>query len=384
MNRRGFTLLELVLAVALGTVIVGVAWGLMMSVDRADRAIEATATETAQLERARLVASRMAASILMAPGSDPRKLATPGGESTDDKSRPRRRSRTGINPDDPLPTPRIMLQPDLLAGGVMTPARTVLDGELLSGRLVPAGEFGTGVVPQRLEIVLVDPPVPMTIDTFEAARRVLRRNAARGSAREEAGDVAETAPEAEASEEAEPDVAVRAFRGVFQLRPQAYSDEEMRRLAQGEAIRPKWQLEWQALMPRGSFPQDGVPPEAILDGTPRVIAQDLTYANWVFFDNGERKTAFDGTWGSDLPAYVELELETARGVQVNWMFEIGWAFGPEVPPTAPDTSRIGKDASGASPDGGGKDAGGNSPTPPTNGERPSDGGKAASPRGGGK
>ncbi len=35
MNRRAFTLLELVLAMALGTVVVGVAWGLMVSVDRA-------------------------------------------------------------------------------------------------------------------------------------------------------------------------------------------------------------------------------------------------------------------------------------------------------------------------------------------------------------
>ncbi len=361
MNRRAFTLLELVLAMALGTVIVGVAWALMVSVDRADRGIEAAGNDALELERARLVMSRMASSILMAPGSDPRKLASKEGEEAD-KATPRRRNRTGIKADDPLPTPRIMLAPDLAAGGVMTPARTVLDPTLLTERMVPAGELGTGVIPQRLEVVLVDPPVPTTIDKFEAARRVLRRNSDRGRRISDAvaglEDV-EATQDAAAEESAEPDVAVRAFRGIFQFRPEPLTPDETQRLARGEAVRSRWHLEWQALMPRGTFAQDSLPPDAILDGPPRIIARDLVYANWIFFDNGERKPMFEGTWGSDLPAYVELEAETSRGVRVNWMFEIGWAFGPEVPPPTPDVSRIG-DGSGkpGAGDGGSKNPGG--------------------------
>lgn len=366
-RRHAFTLLELMLAVVLGTVIVGVAWALMLSVDRADRAIEANGVDSAQLERARLAVSRMAASILMAQGSDPRKLALREGETEGDKSRPRRRNRLGINADDPLPTPRIMLSPDREAGGVMAPLHAPLDPALLGERMVSAGDLGMGVVPQRLEIVLVDPPVPTTIDKFEAARRVLRRNADRAQRIADAtagSEDAEAASDAAEQEDAEPEVAVRAFRGIFQFRPEALTDEDIARIEQGETIRPRWQLEWQALMPRGLYPQDSLPPDAILDGPPRVIAHDLVYANWVFFDNGERKAEFLATWGTDLPAYLELELETAGGVQANWMFEIGWAFGPEVPPPVPDTSRIGSGAGGQ----GGTNPGGATPGTPSGGK----------------
>lgn len=355
MRRRGFTLLELVLAMALGTVIVGVATALMISVDRADRAIETNGEDAAQLERARLAVSRTAASILMAPGSDPRRLAAREGETEDERTRARRRNRLGMRADDPLPTPRIILAKDEDARGVMTPARTVLDGALLRERMVGSGELGMGVVPQRLEVVLVDPPVPMTIDKFEAARRVLRRNADRSqrvaSAGEGAGEGAgdgEAMGDGQGPESAEPDVAVRAFRGAFEMRPEELTDEEVARLNRGEAIRPRWRLEWQPLMPRGMYQQDAEPPKAVRDGPSRVIAHDLVYANWVFFDNGERKTDFVGTWGGDLPAYMELEIETVTGVQVNWMFEIGWAFGPEVPP---DLSRIGSGRGGSGPSG---------------------------------
>jgi prepilin-type N-terminal cleavage/methylation domain-containing protein len=388
MRRPGFTLLELVLAMALGTVIVGVAWALMYSADRADRAIEENGIASAQLERARLATTRMAASVLMAPGSDPRKLAQP--ESTDDKPSPRRRNRVGINPDDPLPTPRIMLTTDLAAGGVMTPQRTGMDPALLGERMVSSGAFGMGVVPQRLEIVLVDPPVPMTIDKFEAARRVLRRNAERNqriSDAVEGSEDAEALADAAEQEDAEPDVAVRAFRGVFQFRPEGYTDEEIARLERGEAIRPRWKLEWQPLMPRGLYAQDSEPPEAVLDGPARVIATDLAYANWIFFHKGQRTTEFNGTWGGDLPAYLELELETVSGVQVNWMFEVGWAFGPEVPPVAPSTSRIGTGQGVAVPQGTpdgivGGDTGGTKPSGGPSGG--GGGGKTGTVKGGGK
>jgi len=394
MRRRAFTLLELILAMALGTVVVGVAWALMVSVDRADRAIETNSADAAQLERARMVASRMASSLLMAPGSDPRNLAPTGGE--EDKSATRRRNRLGIRADDPLPTPRIILEPDLEAGGVMSPAYSEVDPALVRNRLVPSGAFGASVVPQRLEIVLVDPPVPVTIDKFEAARRVLARNADRNQRIAnalEGSEDAEALADAQEQEAAEPDVAVRAFRGVFQFRPEEMTDEELLRLERGEAVRQRWRLEWQPLMPRGLYPQDSQPTAAVVDGPPRVIARDFVYANWIFFHKGERTTEYLGTWGGDLPAYIEFELETVNGVQVNWMFEVGWAFGPEVPPVAPTPSRIG---TGAGQDG--NNSGGAVPTPPSGGKPGGDsggkpsggpsgtpgGGKTGTVKGGGK
>lgn len=385
MRRRAFTLLELVLALALGTVVVGVAWALMVSVDRADRAIETNAVDAAHLERARMVASRMASSLLMAPGSDPRNLATNRGE--EDRNATRRRNRLGIQADDPLPTPRIILEPDLEAGGVMSPAYSEVDPALVRNRLMPSGAFGASVVPQRLEIVLVDPPVPVTIDKFEAARRVLARNADRNQRIADAlegSEDAEALADAQEQEAAEPDVAVRAFRGVLQFRPEEMTDEELLRQERGEAVRRRWRLEWQPLMPRGLYPQDSQPVAAVLDGPPRVIARDFVYANWIFFHKGERTTEYSGTWGGDLPAYIEFELETVNGVQVNWMFEVGWAFGPEVPPVAPASSRIG---TGAGQNG--TNRGDTTPVPPT-GVRPvgnsrgGSGGGSETVKGGGK
>jgi hypothetical protein len=392
------------LSLSIGLMVVATAIAMLGAIDRSDRGMEAVGQETAELEKARAVCLRVTQGILVAPGTDPRKLMQPLDDGSRSGSgsgaRPRTRANNANAPrsDDPLPSPRIVLSADPAAGALMMPARTPVDAQLVGERVAVAGGGGgggqVGVIPQRLEIVLTDPPVPTTVDPFEAARRVQARAARRAASREapaEENDGATTTPEATAraddatgarpsdeTEADEPEVAIRAFRGVFQFRPEEPTEAQAREqafaLERGEVVRPTFRLEWQPLRPRGYFEQDAEPPPAVPEGEPFVVARDIAYANWIFFDNGTRQTTFDATWGNDLPAYVELEIETSRGTRVNWMFEVGWAFGPEVPP--PDRARRGLERignQGANPEA----TPSPSPTPPAG-----DGGKPGAGEGG--
>jgi hypothetical protein len=100
-------------------------------------------------------------------------------------------------------------------------------------------------------------------------------------------------------------------------------------------------------------------------GRPYFVAGNLKYARWTAFFRKEKRGDLVSTWSSDLPAYVELQVETSAGLQSNWMFEIDWANGPEVAkkpePTAADASkfRLGEAAAATGTAG-----------QPTRGERP--------------
>ena len=97
-----------------------------------------------------------------------------------------------------------------------------------------------------------------------------------------------------------------------------------------------WQIWWVPLPRIGS---DGtvevLPGSDPAQGDPvsrqYLIASNLRYVKWTVFQGRQRKDELTSIWSGDLPAYVELEVETAASLRVNWMFEIDWAVGPEVP-----------------------------------------------------
>lgn len=66
------------------------------------------------------------------------------------------------------------------------------------------------------------------------------------------------------------------------------------------------------------------------------LATGLTRLQWTIFQGGERLTRFSAARSVDLPAYCELELETAEGAYANWLFEIGWLTGRETEAPEPD------------------------------------------------
>jgi hypothetical protein len=47
------------------------------------------------------------------------------------------------------------------------------------------------------------------------------------------------------------------------------------------------------------------------------------------FHGREYHDEFAAEWADELPAYIELTMETADGLYAEWMFEIGWTSGGE-------------------------------------------------------
>jgi hypothetical protein len=149
-------------------------------------------------------------------------------------------------------------------------------------------------------------------------------------------------------------VPVRAVRGAFEVRPQPPRSARV----EGGQGRPaafdqqqqqptgQWEVWWVPLPRLDSDGMVDVPvdsanaPDLLADSArPFLIASNLRFIRWTVFQERERKVELSSTWSSDLPAYVEVEAETAAGLSVNWMFEIDWAVGPEVAhkPTIPGT-----------------------------------------------
>lgn len=181
--------------------------------------------------------------------------------------------------------------------GEQHPARLLLEAEDASAvtratqraRMTGAGRLEA---PQRLEVVLKQWPLPP-----ELARE--RSAAARALPR-----ATEIAPP-------EPGVALRC---AFELRPDRDGT---------------WTLWWRPLpLPEaGGRPAREADPAADPNAVP--LISRLTKCRWTAFDNRKREPAIKAVWATELPAYVELEIQTAAGPGANWMFEVAWASGKE-------------------------------------------------------
>jgi hypothetical protein len=427
-HRRAFTLLETMLAAAIGALVVFACLGMFLLMNRTDRSMEARASDQAQLERLRFVMERTFSTLLMS--DEPRtthpgelSVATPvenlqaamkdakpgdpkapggaaGGAGTDrfgsndrfgstdrfgsDKSggagnqggssrfAPRSGAPGAIgdrtdkpgDAADPTkegdsknpavrtpPPPRLILAADQVAQGTMT--HTLAPGQ-------PAQE---ALVPQRLEVVLFQSPVPTdNIDPVELALNSVRPK--KTSSRFNNDSHSQTTPADRGSgvdrppTQTEQDAAVetmtapvRSVRGAFEVRPQPprNSNGQMMQASFPQDLQQNitglWQVWW---VPLPRLDSTGVPeapqdPADLAEGAipqipqPFLVASDLRYIKWTVFHERDRKPELSSTWSGDLPAYVEVEAQTAAGLAVNWMFEIDWAVGPEVPhpPTTP-------------------------------------------------
>lgn len=140
---------------------------------------------------------------------------------------------------------------------------------------------------------------------------------------------------------------VRAVRGAIEFHPQGRRAaqgrlEDLKR-ASGETFETPtlWEMWWVPLPPRGDTIDDEPPPAALagLDEA-YLIASNIRFARFTAFDDREKKLRFAAARRQELPAYIELEIETGAGLGVHWMFETSGASGPEVPPkpSVPETS----------------------------------------------
>jgi hypothetical protein len=325
--RRGFTLLEVALASALGVVILAVCLAMLSTLERADRLLEVRAVQTGDQQRIHRVMQRVAGSLLLGGERQRRRttttslatpVATPEGEQPAEPSLA----------DPAKPPPRFILMQDPALQGVMM-TRRVSQGTVVA------------MAPQRLEVVLTDSPVPGVSRTMEIIERAGARaddalaRDERASDEARAGAGAKDGARDGFADGFDEDLStppVRAMRGALVFVIAEASRAQRRQLAiredgpvgSGElSSSPLFELWWVPLPPR---PQEGW--EAGIEraygpteGSYK-IAGDIRFARWQIFSKRERKSTAMVTTEAEIPAFIELEIELGSGIWSNWMFEV--------------------------------------------------------------
>jgi type II secretory pathway component PulJ len=345
---RAFTLLETAFAAVIGAIIVLVVIGMMASIERTDRLLAARAEQSGDLQRARIVMQRVCGNFLMSSKLPPR----PADQGTDAKQPAARASRREADRAQSPISPRIILDADPAYSGALM-SRS--DGS------------GDRFTVQRFEVVVSDPPVPSTerdawsmIRAGVPMRRADREARARERLAEKPADRDEqasgTAALRAALFEEEAQGMVRAVRGSIEFHPQGRRAaqgrlEDLKRVS-GETFETPtlWEMWWVPLPPRGDTIEDEPPPAALAGpDEPYLIASNIRFARFTAFDDREKKLRFAAARRQELPAYIELEIETGAGLSVHWMFETSGASGPEVPPRPAALDSSGKAVPEGSP-----------------------------------
>lgn len=319
-RRRAFSMLEVSLAVLIGGIILMATTGVFNALDRADRTLKARSEQASQLNRLHTVMRRTFVNLAMSSRPMPRQRPASSAAPA-----PADRTPVADNPGRPAP-PR----PDPAADAPPEPPRVILtEDRRVSGTAMRKME-GTGLgssssptvwPPQRLEVVLGRPPVPIRQGPSDHARTVF--------------------PEASVGRDDPTDERIagaKLSRGIFELTPVEPG-------ARGPGNSPArsittWSLWWRPLPPSaaaGSGPEGGSVRDLDLP-PPTLIVTDLTYLRWQFFDDRERKTEFATAYVNGLPAYVELEVQTAAGLWANWLFEVDFIMSSEEEASVPDAS----------------------------------------------
>jgi prepilin-type N-terminal cleavage/methylation domain-containing protein len=338
MARRGFTMLETVLAIVIGGAVLLSALGLFSLMSRSETVLDRQFHQSRQLGTLQIVLRRTFNSLLMSEDS------SEGLAPTDQETREQLGTGEIVETKDPAwdedgNRPRILLEYD-----------TSADLREMS-RLVPAIPGDPMGVPQRLEMVLPRSPIPASL------RVPVRGWAAQGVDLEAGREVYGISG---------------SVRGVFELRPDGSREKYLRDMgmtpAGGERRRrdemPGWTLWWRPIFPDEVARLEMQLPEtsddmlrAAAEGYP--LIRGIKRCRILAFDNAYRKPVYAARTASDLPAFVEVEVETWTGLYANWMFEVGWLNGPDPTIFEEDTddpdAPAGQPAPGA---GGGANGGG--------------------------
>lgn len=272
-HRRAFTLLELMLALALASVVIASAMGVLWMVVDTDRRLDERFNEQVELTTAQIMIRRSMASLVASPpikpGSKGPKAsgapdsATPSDRTeADDPSKDRDKGAT--KEEDPLKlhAEEAGASPELIAELFETRFQGRPNFELY---------FDTDAGPepvQRLEIVVMESPVPPPVVP----------DSSQPSEREIAGFL--------------------PIRGAFALRMQ---DDGF-----------YYSLVWQPLLPAGP---------------PTVLIRDLYQVEWSALPTKEEGAEWVPVQAAVIqetyPVAVRLALWTARGTHVDWLFETG-------------------------------------------------------------
>lgn len=325
-SRRGFTLVETILAATLGSMVLLGTVSVFTLAARSERTLAARFDQTEQMARMQVTLRRSMLTLVM-------KENATGVQ--DDAS-----VSTGLQELlEPVERPRILLVPDEIVNSMIELGRT--------------GPTGAASV-QRLEVVLSAPPLP---------------NALLGPAAGWASPVSIDALDFSLADlEGEN---TGGLRGVFELRPDGQRERLMRSVGLDREDWPVpdaasqidgWTLWWRPmtleeidhLNAGGEWLTDEVLTEAgqrrLAGAAP--LLRGITELRWQFYDDRQMLESYAGLEMNDLPAYVTLELRTASGLYANWMLEMGWTVGAD--PNA-EEDEDNADGGGAEDDSGGAD-----------------------------
>ncbi|MCA9287697.1 MAG: prepilin-type N-terminal cleavage/methylation domain-containing protein, partial [Phycisphaerales bacterium] len=265
---RAFTLVEVVLALALGTLVVLGASSVIGMLNRGDTTLRDRFDQTHALAKGQIVFRRIFSTIVMSNEDKPASYIVQNARAATEEMRTRAAQEAAAGLE--LPPVRFQVQPDTRWDNY---ARGMTTGD------------GTPFTPQRIEIVVSQPPLVASLQ----AREVLENR--------DSGNI---------------------IRASLEVRPS--------RTRAGDFC---WAVWWVPLIETelGWVPQTDdtgiVLGDKVMDG--------LRSIRWTVFDDRTRKQEYAAIWYEDLPAYVEVELTTTSGLYANWMFDISWFIGPDSP-----------------------------------------------------
>ncbi len=316
--RPAFTMIELMMAIVMGTIILFAAMGMFHTMERADAIADVRAEEGTQLQRTQHVVNRAMGSLLVMSRQDQQEADAAreareqaDGALAEGEEPGALADATGDVEEIPdVARPRLLLEPDpRMQGYEMT-------------RRVRIGEQGLGTpestVPQRLELAL---SAPCVIPSFADEQRRYRI-AELGLAPVEIGSSVDSEG---------------AVRGAFVLR------DERRLTSLGSRVYSMWWLPVagdteaaEAILAEQFDP-------ALIEGAV-MLMDSVVWARWRFFKEGEWRDRFSVLGELDLAAYGELELTTAQNVTVAWLFELAWTVGIDPEDEGDETGQEGEEA----------------------------------------
>lgn len=318
-SRPGLTIIETVLAIAVGGMVLLGCLSVFLATSRAERAFSERFQRTGELWTTQLAVRRTFLQLLI----EEQPTGNPANAS-----------------NAPPARPRVILQADPAA---------------------PA--TAEGWQPQRLEVTVSRSPVPSIIGSQYGSWLVENDRA-------NSLDFSST------------NMSSGAIRGVYELRPAGTRELILANLGLADADPalarrmerdppPGWTLWWRPILQAELAELEaGVTARADLDGNAESIRVRLAGAipiltairslRWQVFKSDERVTEYAAAGIPDLPAFTELEVVLLNGHYSSWMFEVGWTTG-EDPSDAGADGETDADADGAGPNGGVAGQGGDGP-----------------------
>lgn len=302
-SQRAFTLIEVMLAASLGALVLVACLGVYGALQRSDKVLGERFDHTGQIANVRLVISRMMSSLAMSDEQRPPQGEEAGKRVAEGKKEAealaknaeegKDSKRDGAEGGDPLKyRPRLALTSDSSKG--------------VSGVLRRASIAGSGGdAPQRLEIVSMRSPLPANFGQSLSPK--MYQGAMQQQEAERRSLTGELPPSF-----------TLPMRMALELRPDRMTrwiDDRPRGDGEG------WTLWWR---PLPSDPRVPLPTDPVDDANAVPLAQGLASCHWRVFQKNQFKDDFAAVWWQDLPAYLEMELETVAGVKASWLFEVEW------------------------------------------------------------